>query len=292
VVQPPGLAFPREPSNVAVTPTTKKSISSSNSHASYYPGAKMISLKVIFRKSDGKLLGAQAFGEDGSAVDKRISALAVFLQMGAIMDDLAEAELRYAPQFGSAKDPVNFAGMIAGNVLRGDMPMSHWDSIEGAFLLNVRNPSELVLESVPGAVNIPLPQLRSRLGDLPKDRAIKVICRSAQRAYYATRMLLQNGFQASTIAGGYAVTHHEGNRGSKMIMRARSRGSRSCCNASWPETSRRIEASARVPLRTTCSALSMKNILLPSPSGIMNTSGWDGRHLHLEDQGHPATRRA
>ena len=173
-----------------------------NSHAGYYPGAKMIGLKVIFRKSDGKLLGAQALGEDGPAVDKRISALAAFLQMGATIYDLEEAELCYSPQFGSAKDPVNFAGMIAGNILRGDMPVCHWDSVDGAFLLDVRSPAELALESVPGAVNIPLPQLRSRLDELPKDREIKVICRSAQRAHYATRILLQHGFNASNLSGG------------------------------------------------------------------------------------------
>ena len=173
-----------------------------NSHAGYYPGAKMIGLKVIFRRSDGKLLGAQALGEDGPAVDKRISALAAFLQMGATIYDLEEAELCYAPQFGSAKDAVNFAGMIAGNILRGDMPVSHWESADGAFLLDVRAPAELALERVPGAVNIPLPQLRSRLGELPKDREIKVICRSAQRAHYATRILLQNGFTASALTGG------------------------------------------------------------------------------------------
>ena len=92
--------------------------------------------------------------------------------------------------------------MVAGNILRGDMPVSHWDSVDGAFLLDVRNPAELVLESVSGAVNIPLPQLRSRLGELPTDREIKVICRSAQRAYYATRILLQNGFKASNLSGG------------------------------------------------------------------------------------------
>ena len=173
-----------------------------NSHAGYYPGAKMIGMKVIFRKSDGKLLGAQALGEDGPAVDKRISALAAYLQMGATIYDLEEAELCYSPQFGSAKDPVNFAGMIAGNILRGDMPVCHWDSVDGAFLLDVREPIELALESLPGSVNIPLPQLRSRLGELPKDREIKVICRSAQRAHYATRILLQNGFNASNLSGG------------------------------------------------------------------------------------------
>ena len=173
-----------------------------NSHAGYYPGAKMLGLKFIFRKSNGKVLGAQALGEDGPAVDKRISALAVAIQMGATVYDLEESELCYAPQFGSAKDAVNFAGMIAANALRGDMPVSHWDSLDGAYLLDVRQPEELVLESVPGAVNIPMGQLRKRLGELPRDREIHVICRSAQRAYYATRVLMQNGFKAKNISGG------------------------------------------------------------------------------------------
>ena len=173
-----------------------------NSHAGYYPGAKMLGLQFIFRKSDGKVLGAQALGQDGPAVDKRISALAVAIQMGATIYDLEESELCYAPQFGSAKDAVNFAGMVAADVLRDDMPLSHWDALDGAFLLDVRNPSELVLESVPGAVNIPLPEIRSRLAELPRDREIHIICRSAQRAYYATRILLQNGFKAKNISGG------------------------------------------------------------------------------------------
>ena len=173
-----------------------------NSHAGYYPGAEMIGLKVLFRKSDGRLLGAQALGKDAPAVDKRISALAMALQMGATIYDLEEAELCYAPQFGSAKDPVNYAGMVAADVLCGDMPLAHWEAIDGAFLLDVRQPVELVVEKVPGAVNIPLPQLRSRLDELPRDREIQVICRSAQRAYYATRILLQNGFNAKNLSGG------------------------------------------------------------------------------------------
>lgn len=161
-----------------------------NSHAGYYPGAKMLAMKVLFRKSNGRLLGAQALGEDGPAVDKRISALAVALQMRATVYDLEEAELCYAPQFGSAKDAVNFAGMVAADVLRGDMPLAYWDGVDDAFLLDVRQPVELVVENVPGAVNIPLGELRSRLGELPRDREIDVICRSGQRSYYATRVLL------------------------------------------------------------------------------------------------------
>lgn len=172
-----------------------------NSHAGYYPGARPISMKVIFRKSDGRLLGAQAIGEDN--VDKRISALAMAIQLGSTIYDLEEAELCYAPQFGSAKDPVNFAGMIAADVLRGDMPLAHWQCSNGGFVLDVRDPDELADEPMPGAVNIPIEQLRSRLNELPRDREILLTCRSGQRAYYATRILLQHGFKARNLSGGY-----------------------------------------------------------------------------------------
>jgi NADPH-dependent 2,4-dienoyl-CoA reductase/sulfur reductase-like enzyme/rhodanese-related sulfurtransferase len=177
-----------------------------NSHAGYYPGAKPIAMKVLFRKSDGKLLGAQALGEDG--VDKRISALAMAIQLGATIYDLEEAELCYAPQFGSAKDPVNFAGMVAADILRDDMPISHWSTAKNGFLLDVRHPVEIAVENVPEAVNIPLGELRSRLDELPRDKEINVICRSGQRAYYATRILLQNGFKAKNVSGGMLSLAH------------------------------------------------------------------------------------
>jgi NADPH-dependent 2,4-dienoyl-CoA reductase/sulfur reductase-like enzyme/rhodanese-related sulfurtransferase len=199
-----------------------------NSHAGYYPGATPVGLKVIFRKLDGRLLGAQAVGVDGPAVDKRISELAMAIQMGATVYDLEEAELCYAPQFGSAKDPVNFAGMIAADVLRGDMPLAHWDHIKDALLLDVRSPVELVVEKLPGAVNIPLPELRARLGELPRDREILLICRSAQRAYYATRILLQNGFKARNLSGGMlartilAPKAHGGSKGRRSAEGAAS----------------------------------------------------------------------
>ena len=137
-----------------------------NSHAGYYPGAKPIAMKVIFRKSDGKLLGAQALGLDG--VDKRISVFAAYLQMGATIYDLQEAELCYAPQFGSAKDPINFAGFVAADVLAGDMPLSHWPEAKKGFMLDVRELFELAVEHVDGAVNIPLGELRGRLNELAK----------------------------------------------------------------------------------------------------------------------------
>jgi len=171
-----------------------------NSHAGYYPGAKPIAMKVIFRTSDGRVLGAQAVGEDG--VDKRISELALAIQLSATVYDLEQAELCYAPPFGSAKDPINFAGMVAAGVLRGDMPLTHWGSGQDGFLLDVREPVELAVEHVPEAVNIPLGQLRARLDELPRDREIRVICRSGQRAYYATRILSQEGFDARVLSGG------------------------------------------------------------------------------------------
>jgi rhodanese-related sulfurtransferase len=98
--------------------------------------------------------------------------------------------------------------MVAADVLRGDMPITHWEFVGDGFLLDVRNPPELVVESIPGAFNIPLPQLRARLGELPKDTEILVFCRSAQRAYYATRILLQNGFKAKNISGGMLSRSH------------------------------------------------------------------------------------
>jgi len=171
-----------------------------NSHAGYYPGAKMLAIKLIFRKSDGKVLGAQALGLDG--VDKRIDAFATAIQFGATVYDLEETELTYAPQFGGAKSPVNFAGMVAAGVLRGDMPIAHWHNLGSGLLLDVRHPEELAVESVPDAVNIPLDQLRGRLDELPRDRDILVFCRSGQRAYYAVRLLLQHGFKARNISGG------------------------------------------------------------------------------------------
>ena len=171
-----------------------------NSHAGYYPGATLLAMKVIFRKSDGRLLGAQAVGRDG--VDKRIDAIAMAIQLGGTVYDLEECELCYAPQFGAAKSPANFAGMVGANVLRGDMPIAHWGAADGAFLLDVRHPEELAVEQLPDVVNIPLDELRGRLDELPRDREILVVCRSGQRAYYATRILVQNGFKAAAVAGG------------------------------------------------------------------------------------------
>jgi len=172
-------------------------------HAGYYPGAKPIHMKLLFRRSDGLVLGAQAVGE--ADVARRIDVISMAIQKGATVFDLEEAELCYAPQYGSAKDPVNMAGMIAANALRGDIEIARWTHVgsDGAMVLDVREPGEHHAGAIPGAVNIPLGQLRQRLEELPQDREIQVACAVGQRAYYACRLLRQHGFRATLLSGGY-----------------------------------------------------------------------------------------
>lgn len=173
------------------------------SHAGYYPGAKPIHMKLLYRRPDGLVLGAQAVGERGVA--RRIDVIAMAIQKGATVFDLEEAELCYAPQYGSAKDPVNMAGMIAANSLRGDIEIAAWGELgsNGAMILDVREPGEHHAGAIPGAVNIPLGQLRERLEELPRGRQILVTCAVGQRAYYAVRVLRQHGIQAKLLPGGY-----------------------------------------------------------------------------------------
>lgn len=174
-------------------------------HASYYPGAKPIHLKLLFARSDGRILGAQAVGEEG--VDKRLDVIATLIQMGGTVHDMAEAELCYAPQYGAAKDPVNVAGMMAGNALRGDMPLADWGALRSttALLLDVREPDEFAQGHLGGAVNIPLSQLRKRVDEVPRDREVWVYCAAGQRAYFAQRLLRQRGVDASNLSGGYTT---------------------------------------------------------------------------------------
>lgn len=172
------------------------------SHAGYYPGAQPIHMKLLFSARDGRILGAQAVGYEG--VDKRIDVIATAIQMRATVADLAEAELCYAPQFGAAKDPVNLAGMIASNVLAGDLPLADWRDVErtDALLLDVREPLEFARDHLEGAVNIPLSQLRERYSELPRDREIWVHCALGQRSYYAVRFLAQKGYRVKNLPGG------------------------------------------------------------------------------------------
>jgi len=176
------------------------------SHAGYYPGASAIHLKLIFETPSGRILGAQAVGQDG--VDKRIDVISMALQMGGTVHDLAEAELCYAPQFGSAKDPVNLAGMIAANVLSGDMPQLQWADLEApehaaATIIDVRQPEEFARGHAPGARLIPLPELRTRYLELDPAHEILVYCAGGQRAYNAQRFLMQRGFHVLNLAGGW-----------------------------------------------------------------------------------------
>ena len=176
-------------------------------HAAYFPGAEAMTLKLLFDATTGQVLGAQAVG--GSGVDKRIDVLAVAIQAGMTVYDLEEMELAYAPQYSSAKDPVNMAGFVAGGMLRNDHPQVDVESIlatvpdQRPMFLDVRTPQEFSAGHLPGAVNIPVDELRSRMHELTRDRNIAAYCQVGQRGYLATRILLQAGFSAANIGGGY-----------------------------------------------------------------------------------------
>jgi NADPH-dependent 2,4-dienoyl-CoA reductase/sulfur reductase-like enzyme/rhodanese-related sulfurtransferase len=171
--------------------------------ASYYPGAEQLSLKLLFAPDSGKILGAEVVGRTG--VDKRIDVLAVAIQAGMTVYDLEEMELAYAPQYGSAKDPINMAGFVAAGVLRGDQPITHTsdDPANAPYLLDVRSPAEFTTGHIPGAVNIPLEKLRSRIDEIPSDKPIVVYCQVGQRGYTATRILAQKQRKVCNLSGGY-----------------------------------------------------------------------------------------
>lgn len=178
-------------------------------HVNYYPGAKPITMKLIFSTQDGKILGAQAVGEEG--VEKRIDVISMAIQQGGTVFDLEEAELCYAPQFGAAKDPVNVAGMIAANALRGDAPVAHWSDMRqtASQILDVRELDEYSRAHFEGATNIPLHMLRERMPELPRDRELLVYCGVGQRSYYASRALRLNGFRARNMSGGIRTLEAE-----------------------------------------------------------------------------------
>lgn len=197
--------FSEKTLRVANTPYQKIYVHPAH-HAGYYPGAEQMSLKLLFAPTDGKILGAQIVGRAG--VDKRIDVLAMAIQAGMTVYDLEEVELAYAPQFGSAKDPVNMAGFVAAGVLQGLHPIEHWDSsadTDQQFILDVRSLGEFARGSVPNAVNIPIEELRNRLVELPRDRPILAYCQVGIRGYLATRLLLQKGFNVANLSGGYTT---------------------------------------------------------------------------------------
>jgi NADPH-dependent 2,4-dienoyl-CoA reductase/sulfur reductase-like enzyme/rhodanese-related sulfurtransferase len=179
----------------------------SNSHAAYYPAAKMMAIKLVFAPSNGRVLGAQIIGMEG--VDKRIDILATAIRGSMTVFDLEELELAYAPPYSSAKDPVNVAGFVASNILNGDVRNINWDNMddldpEKDVIVDLRDKRELNETGIiPGAIHIPLAELRRRLSELDREKNYIVYCAVGLRGYLAHRILLQNGFKSKNLSGGY-----------------------------------------------------------------------------------------
>ena len=187
----------------------EKQFTYSASHAGYYPGAVNMSVKTIYEKSTGKILGAQIVGYDG--VDKRCDVLATAIRAGMTAYDLTELELAYAPPYSSAKDPVNMVGYSIENILTGKVKNYHWHDVEAlprdgsVTLLDTRTDLEFEAGSIPGYINIPLDELRGRLGELDKTKPIYVTCQIGLRGYVAARLLSQNGFDVYNLSGGFRL---------------------------------------------------------------------------------------
>ena len=175
------------------------------SHATYYPGATQISMKMLF-SPDGKILGAQAVGMEN--VEKQIDVIATVMKLGGTVYDLEELELCYAPPFNSAKSPVNMLGFTAANILKGEMPVFYAEQIPDidrneSIFVDVSTPPEVLMGTIPNAINIPLDELRERLGELDPNKKVYVTCRVGLRGNIATRILLQHGFDVYNLSGGY-----------------------------------------------------------------------------------------
>jgi NADPH-dependent 2,4-dienoyl-CoA reductase/sulfur reductase-like enzyme/rhodanese-related sulfurtransferase len=198
---------------VAMTGASEKALAKTNieyeklyihpaNHVSYYPGAEQMHIKLLFSRPEGKILGAQIVGFHG--VDRRIDIFAVAIRAGLTVFDLQEMELAYAPPYGSGKDAVNMAGFVASNILEDTMEVAHWDQLDrDDYILDVRTVGEFKRGNVPSSVNIPVNEIRNRLDELPKDTIINVYCRVGIRSYIACRILMQKGFVARNISGGY-----------------------------------------------------------------------------------------
>ena len=176
-----------------------------NNHAGYYPDAKQIALKLIFDPKTGEILGGQGVGVDG--VDKRIDVIATAIRGGITAPELADLELAYAPPFGSAKDPVNMLGYIAENMMSGLLKTAQWSQTQeyrnaGYQLIDCRTPSEFKNGAIPGAINIPVDEIRERVAEIKKE-PILVNCQVGQRGHTATMLLKELGFDATNLDGGY-----------------------------------------------------------------------------------------
>lgn len=177
-------------------------------HAGYYPGASPMTLKVIFDKKTGGILGAQAVGKGG--IDKRIDVLATAIKASMTVEDLADLELSYAPPYSSAKDPVNIAGYAASNIVDGSVENVQWHEIDallagGGILIDVRDPGEVARGAIDGAINIPVNELRERLDEVPRDKDLYVSCQVGLRGYLAARILTGHGMKVKNLDGGYKL---------------------------------------------------------------------------------------
>jgi len=187
----------------------EKVVLTQNSHAGYYPNATAMTLKLIFEKESFKILGAQIVGYDG--VDKRIDVIATAIHARLRADELKNLDLVYAPPYSSAKDPVNMAGFVAENIKNGVVKQFYYEDIsslrekENVILLDTRTPFEYMRGRADGFINIPLDDIRERIGELDKSKKIYVMCQSGLRSYLATRILMQNGFDAYNFAGGFRL---------------------------------------------------------------------------------------
>lgn len=176
-----------------------------NNHAGYYPGSKRLSIKVLFEPGTGKILGAQAVGEDG--VDKRIDVIATAMHGGLTIDDLMDLELAYAPQFGSAKDAINIAGYVGNNVITGTTPTVQWHQLAaeqaaGAQVIDVRSHGEHGFANIPNTLNIPIEDLRDRIDEVNLENVV-VYCQVGQRGHIATQILKAHGAKVKNLDGGY-----------------------------------------------------------------------------------------
>jgi NADPH-dependent 2,4-dienoyl-CoA reductase/sulfur reductase-like enzyme/rhodanese-related sulfurtransferase len=184
-----------------------KSYTHSASHATYYPGAEIMSIKLLFSPENGRILGCQIIGKEG--VDKRIDIIATAIKASLSVYDLEELELAYAPPYSSAKDPVNMAGFVAANILKGDMDVIHWDELGSLdmndhVLIDLRDSDELEASGrIPGAVNIPVNSLRARLPELDREKTQVLFCAVGLRGYVAHRILAQKGFRSKNLSGGF-----------------------------------------------------------------------------------------
>lgn len=188
----------------------EKTFTFSGSHASYYPGSTFMSLKLLFDPEDGRIFGAQCVGYDG--VDKRIDVIATAMRAHMTVEDLTELELCYAPPFSAAKDPVNMIGFVAQNIINGESRIFHWHDIENldlskVTLLDVRTAIEYENGTIPGAINIPLDELRERINEIDRTKPVYEFCQVGLRGYVAERILKQNGFDVFNLAGGYRLYH-------------------------------------------------------------------------------------